>query len=79
MSFGGPKNPTNLSLSKDLVAAARSLTPNLSETVEALLAAYVETERKRRAKDERRIREMIDFSNRLHEEAGLAGAEYMPI
>ena len=79
MSFVGPKAPTKLRLSKDLVAAARAITPNLSETVEALLAAHVEAEQKRRAEDECRIREMIDFSDSLSQEAGLAGAEHAPV
>ena len=38
------KRPVNLTLSEDLVASARSLTPNLSGVVESLLADYVARE-----------------------------------
>ena len=36
-----PKRPVNMTLNDDLVRRARRFTPNLSETVEALLAGYV--------------------------------------
>ncbi len=35
------KRPVNMTLNDDLVRRARRFTPNLSETVEALLADYV--------------------------------------
>jgi antitoxin CcdA len=35
------KRPVNLTLSEDLVAQARAMTPNLSGVVEQLLAEYV--------------------------------------
>ena len=37
-----PKRAVNMTLNEDLVRRARFLTPNLSETVETLLAAYVD-------------------------------------
>ncbi len=37
-----PERPVNMTLNDDLVRRARLITPNLSETVEALLADYVE-------------------------------------
>jgi antitoxin CcdA len=36
------KRPVNMTLNEDLVRRVRRLTPNLSETVETLLAAYVD-------------------------------------
>ena len=43
------KRPVNLSLNEDLVLKVREVTENLSERVEALLAAYLEAEQVKRA------------------------------
>jgi len=43
------KRPVNMTLNTDLVQRARKFTGNLSETVECLLAAYVEAEEPKRA------------------------------
>lgn len=59
----GAKRPVNLSLDEELVRLARSMTPNLSETVEALLAGYIEAERARRAEADRRIDALVAASN----------------
>ena len=37
----GLKRPVNLTLNEDLIAKAKTYTPNLSATVEGLLAEYV--------------------------------------
>ena len=37
-----PKRPVNMTLNEDLIRRARGMTSNLSETVESLLAAFVE-------------------------------------
>jgi antitoxin CcdA len=37
-----PRRPVNMTLNEDLVRRARGLTPNLSETVERLLSAFVD-------------------------------------
>jgi antitoxin CcdA len=37
-----PKRPVNMTLNEDLVRRARGITSNLSETVETLLAAFVD-------------------------------------
>jgi antitoxin CcdA len=42
------KRPVNLTLNEQLVAQARALTPNLSATVDSLLAAFVAEEHQRR-------------------------------
>lgn len=42
------KRPVNMTLNEDLIRRAKGLTTNLSETVEMLLAGYVETEQAKR-------------------------------
>jgi antitoxin CcdA len=71
----GPKRPINMTLREDLVREARSLTPNLSHTVEQLLAEYVEAQQKRRAEQERLIDESIRMIQAHVEEFGLWGEE----
>jgi antitoxin CcdA len=53
----GPKRAVNMSLNEDLVKQVREMTSNLSETVEALLAAYVADAE---TKDSRRQRQIED-------------------
>src|ERR1700744_3255498 len=50
-----PKRAVNMTLNEDLVRRARFITPNLSETVETLLAAYVDDAERRAAHRERQI------------------------
>lgn len=71
-----PKRPVNMSLNEDLVRRARGLTPNLSETVERLLAGFVEAEEARRADLERKIDEYIAASNAFIEKYGSAADEF---
>jgi antitoxin CcdA len=71
-----PKRATNLSLNADLVRRARALSPNLSETVERLLAAHVE---RHDAGKEARIQASVEMLNAFYEEHGLVGEEFMPI
>ena len=59
----GTKKPVNMTLSEDLVREARKLTDNLSDTVEQLLAKFIEQERKRRDDKERRIDATIRAPN----------------
>ena len=72
----GPKKPVNMTLSEDLVREARELTRNLSETVEQLLSAFVEQERKRRIDKEQRIDTTIRALNDHDEKYGVWGEEY---
>jgi post-segregation antitoxin (ccd killing protein) len=53
------KRPVNLSLNPDLVAEARSVTDNLSEAVESLLADFVARERARRVSHAQTLKEAI--------------------
>jgi len=72
----GPKKPVNMTLSEDLVRDARTLTANLSETVEKLLAEYVDAEQRRRAEHESLIDETIEMAKAHYRERGLWGEEY---
>jgi len=72
----GPKKPVNMTLSEDLVREARRLTNNLSETVEALLAAHIAAEMDKRDDKERRIDETIRALNEHEVKYGTWGEEY---
>ncbi len=72
----GPKKPVNMTLSEDLVREARRLTSNLSETVEALLAAHVAAEMRKREDKEHRIDETIRALNEHDTKYGTWGEEY---
>ncbi|MBN8871518.1 MAG: type II toxin-antitoxin system CcdA family antitoxin [Rhodospirillales bacterium] len=74
----GRKRAVNLTLSESLVREARALTPNLSETVETLLAAHVAAETRRRAEREQAIDATIAFANAHFDEHGVIGADYAP-
>lgn len=74
----GPRRPVHMRLNEALVREARELTPDLSETVETLLAAYIESERLKRAEKERRTENTIDFAIAHFDEFGVIGAEFAP-
>jgi len=61
-----PRRPINLSLNTDLVAQVRGLTPNVSATVEKLLASYVDRAHLQRAEEERQLDRVLDAVNALH-------------
>ena len=71
-----PKRATNLSLNADLVRRARALTPNLSETVERLLAEHVE---RQDAGKQARIDAAIEDFNAFYQAHGLVGEEFDPV
>jgi antitoxin CcdA len=50
-----PKRPVNMTLNEDLVRRVRGLSTNLSETVESLLADFIETAEARAMERERQI------------------------
>jgi antitoxin CcdA len=74
----GGKKPVNLTLSAELVREVRTLTPNLSETVEALLADYVSAERVKKAAREQEVDTAIAFLNEQYRKHGGIGEEYSP-
>ena len=73
------KRPVNLSLDSELVREARLLTPNLSETVETLLAGCVADQRTKQAAQDRAIAAVIAWHNDLIEPHGLPGADFSPL
>jgi antitoxin CcdA len=58
-----PKRPVNMTLNEDLVRRARGLTPNLSETVERLLTAFVDDAEARDADRQRQIDDHLAASD----------------
>ena len=76
--MGYAKKPVNLSLNADLVSQARQLTPNLSETVERLLAEFVRAEQARLSDREARMEASLDYLIKQYEEHGGAGDEFSP-
>jgi antitoxin CcdA len=58
-----PKRAVNMTLNEDLVRRAHGLTPNLSETVESLLAAYVENAEAQASQREQQIAAHIAASD----------------
>jgi antitoxin CcdA len=70
------KRPVNLTLNEDLVREAKGLTANLSDTVETLLAAFVEAERRKRAEAEAQVMALVTASNRFIAAHGAFGDEF---
>ena len=76
--MGHAKKPVNLSLNADLVAEARRLTPNLSETVDRLLGEFVRAERERRDAREMQLESALGQLIAHHEQHGGAGDDFSP-
>ncbi|HYF07141.1 MAG TPA: type II toxin-antitoxin system CcdA family antitoxin [Acetobacteraceae bacterium] len=73
------RQAVNLSLDADLVRRARAVTPNLSGTVEGLLAGYVASEEaKRQAEYEASLR-VVQALARFREEHGSLADDFSPI
>ena len=67
---GERKRPVNLTLSEVVVAQARNYTPNLSATVEELLAAYVASQQQSRQSRHRMAQACATDWNAVHEAVG---------
>jgi len=72
-----PKRPVNMTLNEDLVRVARTMTSNLSDQVEKLLAGYVQEEQRRRIEEDARIAKAIAASNEFWEKHEFPGDEFM--
>jgi len=72
-----PKRAVSLSLNEDLVRRAESLTGNLSERVEKLLADYVATEERERGERERRLDATIAALNEFDAIHGSFADQYL--
>lgn len=64
------KRPVNITLNEDLVAQARSVTTNLSEVIESLLANFLAAEKQRIAAEAQTVRATVDTWNRFAEKHG---------
>lgn len=73
-----PKRPVNMTLNTDLVRRARALTPNLSETVESLLATYVNTEEAKRADMAAQMAQWAAASSAVVERFGAPADDHDP-
>lgn len=71
-----PKRAVNLSLNEDLVRRARGVTANLSETVETLLAEYVEQAEAGAARRAQQIAAHITASNAFVQAHGTLADEF---
>ena len=70
------KRPVNLSLNEALVKEARSVTDNLSEVVESLLAEFVYRERARRVAHAKALKQTISTWNTFAEKHGSFADEH---
>lgn len=71
-----PRRAVNLSINEDLLSRARSLTGNLSGTVEELLAGYVQNEQARRRAEDESIDQVVSALNAFHERCGFLSDEF---
>ena len=71
-----PKRPVNMTLNEDLVRRARGFTPNLSETVETLLAAFVEEAEAKATDREQQIAAHIAANNAFVAKHGTLADEF---
>ena len=71
-----PRRAVNLSLNEDLVSRAKTMTRNLSATVEDLLADFVAREQARLRADDAALEQVIDALNEAHERHGLLSDEF---
>ena len=72
MRYGqtAPKRPVNMTLNEDVVRQARGLTSNLSDTVEILLAHFIEGSDAKAAEQSRHIAAHIVASEAFVREHG---------
>ncbi len=75
----GTKVPVTMALDADLVREACALAPDLSATVERLLAEFVAAARSKRDDEQRRIDAVIAWHNDLVANYGLPGEDFMPL
>ena len=73
----GPKRAVNVSVDAEILAVAKDLGLNLSQTLEDALRALTRDERLRRFHEENK--ESIDSYNALIERAGIVGAELLDL
>lgn len=70
------KRPVNLTLNEALVSRAKSMTANLSATVESLLSEFVERESRERLVKAKVVEATIAAWNRFNVNSGSIADEY---
>lgn len=75
-NVAAPRRAVNLSVNEDLLIRSKALTPNLSKTVETLLAGFVEAEYARRRADDEALEQVIAAVNAHHEQNGFIYDEF---
>jgi antitoxin CcdA len=71
-----PKRAVNMTLNADLVRRVRAITPNLSETVETLLAVYVADAELRNKDREQKINAHVAASDAFVAKYGTLADEF---
>lgn len=70
------KRPVNLTLNEALVAQAKTYTPNLSATMESLLAEFVARQQRERNERQRAADDCADGWNAVHAALGSFADEH---
>ena len=71
-----PRRAVNLSVNEDLLIRSKALTPNLSKTVETLLAGFVEAEYARKRAEDTALEQVINAVNGHIEKYGLLSDDF---
>jgi antitoxin CcdA len=71
-----PKKRVNITINGDLVRVAQAYTDNLSGTIEALLASWVQSERRRQEDDREHQRKVVAAWNDFDERHGRFADEW---
>ncbi len=71
-----PRRAVNLSLNEDLLTRSKALTPNLSKTVEILLAGFIEAEYARKRAEDKALEQVINAVNASIEKYGLLSDDF---
>jgi antitoxin CcdA len=71
-----PKRPVNMTLNEDLVRRVRRISPNLSETVETLLVAFVDETEAKAAARQKQIADHIEANDAFVAKYGSLADEF---
>lgn len=70
------KKRVNITVNEDLLRVAQTYTDNLSGTIEALLAAWMQGERQKREQDAEHRRKVVEAWNEFDERCGRFADEW---
>ncbi|WP_448191770.1 type II toxin-antitoxin system CcdA family antitoxin [Azospirillum sp. sgz301742] len=70
------KKRINITVNEDLLHVAQAYTDNLSGTIEALLAAWMQTERRKRENDRKHRKKVVAAWNEFDEKHGRFADEW---